>query len=571
MPDLNTPEIDRLLSRLDELVRWRPGGKGEYFDPHGLLQRVTGSANHVILGRRGSGKTRLLDELSRSAAEDTTVISVGAEDFKGLSYPDVLIQVLDSFLTSFEKRLSAKPELLSGSWWRGGWKRLRHPLLSSRTRRERRDLLTSVTDLRRELAGLYSESSSREAEYVQVDRQTESDTQGRAVSAGGAVGDAKLSSGSAKEAASETKTRTTQTEQKHEKVQRLLPQFKTLLGNVSTHLDSRIVLAVDDFYFLRREDQPAVVDYIHLICKDTRAFLKIATIKHRSRLYQGGEVVLGVVPGHEVQTIDLELSLGQLDPVARFLEAVWKNVCDEEGVAAAADIFRGQGFHQLVLSSGGVPRDFFGIAKSAISIARERGEATVGKLRVNEAAREYAERTKFPEVELDAAVAESERSILLFDIVRFARDEKRRNCFHVDLDQLAANPDVQWLLDALVDARLLHLVSDNTSNARRAGRYAAYLLDVGLYGHPQRRGDRAISEVEFWDRDEGGRLQNLARAPVYPVRSIEDLREAAATVPDAEVVDRILNPVLEEDEGPATVGQIDIVFPSLADREQEGS
>ena len=124
--------------------------------------------------------------------------------------------------------------------------------------------------------------------------------------------------------------------------------------------------------------------------------------------------------------------------------------------------------------------------------------------------------------------------------------------------------EIRGLVDGLVDARLLHLISDNTSNARRAGRFAAYLLDVGLYAYPQRRGDRAIAEIAFWERDDNGRLQKLGRAPVYPVRTIDQIR-AAADALDAETVRKAV--ILHEEQGQASDSgffeQLELVLPAM--------
>ena len=555
----------RLLTRLDELVRWRPGEPGQYVNPHDHLDRVSASANHVIQGRRGSGKTRLLDELARLQGErdHATVITVGMEDYKQLNYPDILIQVLLAFLNKFRKRLNPRPELLSVSWWKRYVCAVIHPLNAYRLHLSAKALTAKVDTLMADLADLYSQSETRSAEYAE---RAESE-EGSRIAGSAKTNMIGVSTDASKRDAQSRSVRFRQLEMKREKVERLLPAFKTLLNDVAHHLSTRVMLAVDDFYFVRRGDQPAVIDYIHRICKDGAAYLKVATIRHRSNLFRRGQVTEGVVPGHEVQVIDLELSLGQLDSVVRFLDKVWMNVCEEVSVTDPKEMFKGAGFHQLVLASGGVPRDFFGIASLALTIARERGEDAVGKLRVNEAARAYAEGTKIPEV-LGIEPEEQERNLLLVDLLRFARDDKRRNCFHIDIDQLDNNPEIRGLLDALVDARLLHLITDNTSNARRAGRFAAYLLDVGLYAYPQRRGDRAIAEIAFWERDDNGRLQKLGRAPVYPVRTIAEIR-AAVDALDSEAVKKAV--MIDEDENPGVaegfLGQLEMVLPTVAGEE----
>ena len=211
---------------------------------------------------------------------------------------------------------------------------------------------------------------------------------------------------------------------------------------------------------------------------------------------------------------------------------------------------------------------FCGVVKLAISIARERNEDAVGKRRVNEAARQYAEDAKLPEIKRDTGDESDTHELLLYDIIRFVRDTKKKNCFHINLDELGREPALHTLVDSLVDVRLLHLISDNTTNARRAGRFAAYLLDLGLYGHPERRGENSVEEVPFWERDSAGRLKHLERSSVYPLRTLASIRESMEAIRSAGV--RIPELILPHEESVtpndsvATVRQnVQRLFPEL--------
>ena len=138
MTSLQDSKVDLLLTRLDELVRWRPGAKGQYQDLHSAVARLKGSANHIILGRRGSGKTRLLDELKRAVlGEKTIVVTIGAEEFKELTYPDILIQILRSFLREFQTILEHRPFLLQSV---GGAAKRTQFVIRFSAERERRPL-----------------------------------------------------------------------------------------------------------------------------------------------------------------------------------------------------------------------------------------------------------------------------------------------------------------------------------------------------------------------------------------------------------------------------------------------
>jgi len=569
METLQDSKIDALLPRLDELVRWRPGAKGEYQDLHSAIARLRGSANHIILGRRGSGKTRLIDELKRAVSkENTVVITVGAEDFKELTYPDILIQILRSFLREFRIVLLTSPRVLTANWWEQWLSAIQHPIGFVEQRSSRRRLAGEVKILLDQLDKLLAESEEVEAEYAEA--RAMALRQNEIVQVAGKTGlvDGTAGATDERESKSSSERKLRQRELKRITVERLLGDFKALLDGVCKHLNSRVVLAVDDFYFVRRTDQPKVVDYVHRICKDTDAFLKIATIKHRSELFTHDAVSRGVVLGHEIQSINLELPLGQYESINKFLRSIWRAVCQEVGIHEPESIFMGGGFEQAVLASGGVPRDFFGVTKAAILIARERGERAVGKRRINEAARQYTEETKLPELKVDIGQDEDLVYLLLYDIVRFGRDDRKKNCFHIDIDRLRQQPEMQNIVDALVDSRLLHLITDNTSNARRAGRFAAYLLDVGLYGHPERRAEAAVEEVQFWVRDDAGRLKNLDRSPVYPLRTFEELRQKSSLVTShgAAIRDALL-PREETTESSAggRPTQLELVFPPIQD------
>lgn len=567
MDGLSDTKIDQLLTRLDELVRWRPGAMGTYHDPQSALARIQGKANHLVLGRRGSGKTRLLDELRLKAGDKRIrLVAVGAEDYKNLTYPDILIQILRGFLRSFSELLGAKPFPLTQPWWISVIHALRHPVLSSQHRRRRTQLISEVNALSSRLASLLQESDEVAAQYEASRSSRSTRSTGGSSQLSSVPATARFQATLTTEHQDSGTRRIEQQEQKRVKVERLLGDFKHLLQGICDHHNVSVFLAVDDFYFIRREDQPLVIDYMHRLCKDTSSYLKVASIKHRSALLSHERVTSGVVRGHEIQPIDLELPLGQFDSIQRFLTTLWSGVCREVGIPDPERLFKGDGLSQAVLGSGGVPRDFFGVVKLAISIARERQEDAVGKYRINEAARQYAEDTKIPELEIDAPEQGRLARLLLFDIVRFARDQKRRNCFHIDLDKLASHPETHRVIDALVDARLLHLITDNTSNARRSGRFAAYLLDLGLYGHPQRRGERAVEDVRFWERDDAGRLKHLERSPVYPIRTLKQLEESLQQVENSRLdVQKAILPSDDDSEGEPLRNsqQLEMVFPAI--------
>ena len=72
----------------------------------GTLARAKNKRHHVIFGRRGSGKSSLLAKIAEDLTVDRTPIAyVDLEEFKGHSYPDVLLSVLIKTLEAFRNWL----------------------------------------------------------------------------------------------------------------------------------------------------------------------------------------------------------------------------------------------------------------------------------------------------------------------------------------------------------------------------------------------------------------------------------------------------------------------------------
>jgi hypothetical protein len=98
----------RALSKLVEESTRATGESVKFFiEPTpGVLDKAKNKRHHIIFGRRGSGKSSLLHKVTSDLTVGRTPIAyVDLEQFKGHSYPDVLISVLLSTLTEFKKWL----------------------------------------------------------------------------------------------------------------------------------------------------------------------------------------------------------------------------------------------------------------------------------------------------------------------------------------------------------------------------------------------------------------------------------------------------------------------------------
>jgi hypothetical protein len=104
---LESKQIQALARLVEESTRSTREGVKYFIEPaSGTLERAKNKRHHIIFGRRGSGKSSLLAKVT----EDLTISRsptayVDLEEFKGHSYPDVLLSVLIKALSEFKKWL----------------------------------------------------------------------------------------------------------------------------------------------------------------------------------------------------------------------------------------------------------------------------------------------------------------------------------------------------------------------------------------------------------------------------------------------------------------------------------
>ena len=284
-------------------------------------------------------------------------------------------------------------------------------------------------------------------------------------------------------------------------------------------MEKDFFLILDDFYFIRKTDQPYFIDFFHRISKNTRLYLKIATIKHRSSLYVHGETYVGMEIGHDGQDLNLDYSLENFTAMVSFMRDLLNHINEKVGVKIDYnEVFTDNAFRFLCLASGGVPRDFFSMF---ISLGNKivNGQTPVTKPIVIETSIE-----NLPN-KLEAFKTDSlEEKEILEHYLQFIReeiiDQKKWNAFLVSNSEVLKHPQINQALKELVDLRLLHIANSNTSKAQSDGlRYSAYLVDIGLFPNAN---PRNFKQVEPGQRDAEGRSDRIRSAPKLNLQRFED-------------------------------------------------
>jgi hypothetical protein len=306
-----------------------------------------------------------------------------------------------------------------------------------------------------------------------------------------------------------------------------LTVYKEILLSISELFGKLpIFLIMDDFYFVEKNTQPDLIDYFHRLTKGTELFLKLATIKHRSKLYRRTkDQYVGVELGHDVFEVDMDYTLDNFDELRTFMQQLLQTAIKESGANIKIDeMFAGDGFPQLCLASGGVPRDFLSLFVSLANAAVTSG-SPIGKVQVNEFAIGNLG-TKLESMRRDSGDEDTILDACLKRIKRHVYDSERTNAFLIAKDDLESDAQGRQAIRELVDLRLIHLVDHNTSKAPSDGRrYEAYILDISMYDNPR---PRNFKQIEPGQRDEKARKDELRASPLF---ALEKLREPIPEMP----------------------------------------
>lgn len=487
---LDDPRIDKLIDLIRDSFRVERNNEPVYVDIGGHLARVTARQHQVIYGRRGSGKSCLLVTAHNKARKSgSPSVYLVADEIKTLSYPDVLIRLL---LSIFEELAGHREGFLS---WFTQW---------------RSPLAPHIKALRLLL---------QQAEVTAVNTKHGTETSVGA-KVGGPTANVKAS-GTERAEESQQFTR-----RKLDTLDRNLQDYKAALQATLARTKSKqALIMIDDFYLIHRDVQPNVVDYLHRLLRGTGAWMKIGTVRHRTKLGRTNGQFIGIEPTQDAEVINLDLTFEDINATTEYLSALLDSLAKKVGIpqVTGTDYLNTDALFALTLSSAGVPRDFLEIFVNAVQAARnERKVRWLTRTYVYRGAARVSYQEKLKNLRSDVGPEASRLEAVFSDLLTFCLREKRKTAFLLSQEDVGKHPAEHDLIEQLMDFKLIHVVAPDTSAASgRAGRYEAYTLDAASFMEPRRRN---IEIVEFWQTDDQRRPVHLREAPDYPLSRIAALR-----------------------------------------------
>jgi energy-coupling factor transporter ATP-binding protein EcfA2 len=465
------PEVDQLLIALEEATRATPAGGAVKFVPPagGELAQAQARFHHLIFGRRGSGKTTLLRHLENELGRDgQATVWIDQELFMELSFPDVLVSSVLEVMQGIRAAFVRSHDYAKSPAWRRFVQRL-----GLARNDDARMTLRALDRAVENLSALKHLPNDRKIEWTRS-RAAENtlDALGR-VSVGPAA--ARIAAGD-KRSESVTETETV-TSSKEEYLERSLIEFRKLIVAASKESSGGFVF-LDEFYRVRRDDQPLVLGYVHRLVKDTGLWLKVGSVRYWTTPYRGGSPPRGIQSPHDAKIISLDRGLQFVDSTQGFVEQILGNIAASVGIDIGKLMTTGA-LRRLVLASGGVPRDYLQLAGEAIKHARNRGQTEkagsekVMAEDVNQAAGQTAG-SKLDDLREDAPDAAADLELLLEDLAEFCR---HNNAAYFLFD--GRDAELSAKIDQLQDLRFAHLLQDGeTVPDIGSRRHKLLLLDV---------------------------------------------------------------------------------------------
>jgi len=516
---LDTPEIENLSTIIEEAIRSTEEGVKRFVEPaHGTLRRAMSKQHQIVFGRRGSGKSSLLRKAVAELSENKRPnVYIDLELYKSHSYPDVLISVLIESLSKFKKVLinSISENHNTSSFLKRFFQKIHG------TNQDHLHTIDLIDEEIQKLNKLLH--SADEVELEKTTKHSEEKVNKKEIRAGVVVDTVNVggkSSGGETVSATEEVREAFQSN-KIDFLHRNIKEYRNIFHQISKLTNGDSYIFFDDLYHIRRNHQANVIDYFHRIAKGNNLWIKVGTIRHRTRWYIHSNPPIGVKIGDDAEEIDLDLTLEKYTITKNFLLKILKNFLNECGQVSISHILSDGAIDRLVIASGGVARDFLGIFRKSIDVARDREKNyrgyKIGAEDVNVAAGEY-ESSKKEEFKRDTLEDRQNLEKEFQSIRDFCISHSKANLFLLDKDE---NIDSIELINELVDLRLIHKVKSRVTISARPGRiFEAYMLDISQYSGARKRRD--VKMIDFWRQSSIEQLRRVSMIYNPGVLEIDD-------------------------------------------------
>ncbi len=502
--DWNNDQIGGLITHLSENIRVDRSRPAEYdFMDIGFADQLTAKTNHVVYGRRGSGKSALLRELeSRCVDKRIEIVLIDMEAIAEKSYPGRIIRLLIKIFQQVHDEATAGKGIFGRLGKRG-------------------KLVKEIEDCLTELNTLQQQPD-------QMKRKVTGKTQNqKAFSLDPTIaGVRNVLDITAKISGNVLKEQGIETEETWQRISVLFNSIDKYRSAIQQWLDftekEAMFLLVDDFYQIDMMHQPLVADYLKRLTRGIACYLKFGTVRHRSLLFvKDQHAEAGIQVEQDYVSLSLDFFLDDFQQAKNFLTGIFNDICERILGAilpdALFDLSGVSGMDILTEASGGNPRDFINLLKNIIftkRLMRDRNLITYNNIRV--AATSYHKQIWD---EVKGSYVYSDTLNALLRKATYLCKEKGDIGFYVSKREAINYASISFLIGQLMDSRFIHLLMQAYSPpAPENGTATVYILSMGIYSE-------FLSDISL--------VKRQTDLKDYPKLSLEDVSKDFPELPKA--------------------------------------
>lgn len=526
--DINTDELSSLLDVIENVRRRKIVDKDyseiSYIDPLNYVSKLKVQNNHVISGRRGCGKTTIM-LASMKDRKDYTPITIECQTYRRDDQEEILIKFIVKILENMQENICQEidKEGLIG--------RLKE---NSKQKKEFYSILCSIVDSLNQLKSMPN-SIQYKTKLKQTINETKEQNQNKGININGNLdGGYKFQKIGLKvnllnnivfnNVSTKTSKSQMSVEMKSEQINEIskdkllddLIETLAYIFNQYKLLTKKVIsLYLDDFYQISSEKQVRIIQYLHDVyknCENKSFCFKICTLPNRLKINYDNEIILSLKD--DFSSINLDRNLSNIDATKEYLLQILSSLKKDLNIKPRdiEKLFSNkEALINLIIGSGGIPRDFLIMFVDVVNIVRANNEAKITKSAIYSVVNTMRI-DKDENIEFDSDIT--------IDMIEHAKQEiedeivTNRNT-NVFLFSHNETDDKLALMRNLVNSRYLHIIKDNTSSEnKKKEMFTAYLVDMSFYTNGKQK-KRNFEDKPFWEKDSRSRFKYIESAPIF--------------------------------------------------------
>ena len=542
-------EIEKVRRR--KVVDFKNPDEIQYLDPYDNLGKIKIANNHLILGRRGCGKTTLLLTTIKENNNDF-ILPLDCQVYREWDSEKIIIEILLSFIDKLklfilnesafkdaEKKYKKENDGII-NWFKNKIKKnetfydYEKFLLLISNLKSLHFYLNKLTELPNESIEIDIKQNKKEFSKLNITSATELKAKTKFKASGkipihfsNLEGDIELLAGYTKSSSKITQSEEENTQNltfkqtinKSEKLDDIILSISDSFSQFTELTKNKTVLFLDDFYLVELTKQPRIIQYFHDIYKNARLnsfCFKLCSIPNRTRINKDGRADFSLKD--DFSPIRLDKELYDFANLKDYLLKITSNLNPSLSLTSndILSLFSNEDvLNYTTVATGGVPRDFLVILSELITIAKSENSNTIKKEHLYSAISDLKQ-DKEQNIEIESDISPEK----LREALEIIENEIIKGLkTNVILYPSHLSKEHNSLLKNLVNLRYLHIINENTTSEKvKKESFVSYLIDMTFYATGKRL-KPGFDFRQFWYKDSSQRHKYLRNAPIWNFKS----------------------------------------------------